>query len=135
MLTVLCDLAIVLATAATCPPALHDMPILITYYDPATCYVDGQVVPNGNCNSDPAHFADATPVLPESYGRVAACIPAWLGVTVVIDGIGSWRCRDAGTAVQVTWRRGQWVIVVDVLAHEEPYYNYWLFEDWELRWR
>lgn len=110
-------------------------PILVTYYDVAFCYDEGgNVIENINCDSDPGHFADGTAVLPESYGRVAACIPEWLGRTVVIEGVGEWLCRDTGGAIEVVWNDyyEQVVIHVDVLAHSPPSYNYWLFSEWHL---
>ncbi len=114
---------------------LHNLPVLITYYDTSLCYDDaGNVVVNINCNEDPGHFADATDVTADSYGRVAACVPQWLGAIIEIPGVGSWRCRDTGGDIRVAWNRwhGRWVIHVDLLMHDPPPFNYWLFSEWRL---
>lgn len=56
---------------AMCPPAITEMPVLVTWYDPA----QGGV----NCDADCGTFADNSPVTEEAYGTVTACIPEWLG--------------------------------------------------------
>lgn len=112
---------------AICPPPITDMPVLVTWYDPA----QGGI----NCDVDCGTFADSSPVTPEAYGTVSACIPEWLGAELTISGLGTFHCRDTGGSIVVAYNNyyQQWVIHVDVLQTEMPAWNYELRE-WQLNW-
>ena len=124
-------------TILCAPIDINELSIVTTWYDPAQCYdEDGNVIDNINCNGDPGHFADGTPVLESSYGTVAACISDWLGATLIIEGLGVFRCRDTGGSIHVEFDEyyEQYVIHVDILAHETIDQNYWLWSDWSIEW-
>lgn len=104
------------------------LPVLITWYDPALGGV--------NCDSECGHFGDGTTVTADDYGVTAACLPEWRGATVNLPGIGSFLCRDSGSAIGARWNSYHQtdVIHVDLLLHSEPSYNYYLIYDWSLAW-
>ncbi|MEM7110988.1 MAG: hypothetical protein AAF614_01050 [Chloroflexota bacterium] len=112
---------------AICPPPITDMPVLVTWYDPSLGGI--------NCDVDCDTFADSSPVTPEAYGAVTACIPEWLGAELTISGLGTFHCRDTGGSIVVAFNDyyQQWVIHVDVLQTEMPSWNYEL-RDWQLNW-
>lgn len=112
---------------------ISELPILTTWYDPElggiNCaepcnqYANGEIV-----NED--HYLDGP-------NQTAACIPEWLGASVTIPGLGSFKCRDTGGAIIVThneyYQRA--VIHVDVLAHPgQMNHNVYLYEDWRIEW-
>lgn len=119
--------SLVLGNAAPCPPPITQMPVLVTWYDPALGGV--------NCDSDCTTYADGTLVTPDDYGQVSACIPEWLGASITIDGLGSFMCRDTGASIGVDYNvyYEGWVIYVDILHEEPPDWNYQLRE-WQLNW-
>lgn len=117
----------VIGNTIPCPPPITEMPVLVTWYDPALGGI--------NCDADCTTYADGTIVTPDDYGQVSACIPEWLGASITIDGIGTFACRDTGSAIVVNYNeyyRG-WVIHVDVLHEEPPDWNYQL-RNWQLNW-
>lgn len=112
---------------AICPPPITEMPVLVTWYDPARGGI--------NCDSDCGTFADSSPVTPEAYGNVTACIPEWLGAHLTISGLGTFHCRDTGGAIVIAYNDyyDKWVIHVDVLQSHPPEWNYEL-RNWHLSW-
>ena len=118
---------LVLGNTLPCPPPITEMPVLVTWYDPALGGI--------NCDVDCTTYADGTLVTPDDYGQVSACIPEWLGASITIDGLGTFACRDTGSAIVVDYNeyyRG-WVIHVDILHEEPPDWNYQL-RHWQLNW-
>lgn len=93
-------------------------PLLVTWYNPTL----GGINCWGNCT----HFRDGTRVTAASYGNTAACIPDWLGDTVVIPRLGTFKCRDTGGAIVEKAH----AIHIDLLTTVEPacnlcyYYTY-----------
>lgn len=125
-------------------PPIEEMPIWASYYDPALCYDEnGRVIENINCDDSPDILATSVPTA-DYYGIAAACYEDWIGMTLVVYGIGERPCLDTGGAIKPTYRmvydpeRGFvtiWVIVVDFLEHHNapPTWQYGLFYDWELK--
>ncbi len=125
-MTAIC-LSLLLATAngASCPPQLEDMKVLVTWYDPMLGGI--------NCQEPCDVFADGTAVTESSYNVTAACIPEWMGRTIVIVGLGAFTCHDTGGGIVIEFNEyyQQYVIRLDVLSHEAIGCNYCLW-DWEL---
>ncbi len=119
-----------LLKCATPAPAIEEMPILVTWYNPALCY-EGLTI---NCDSDPSVLADGQGWEVADYGRVAACIPQWLGRTIRFKN-RELKCRDAGGMILPRWDdyHRAWVIPVDVLSQTAVTDNYWLYAEWALR--
>ena len=114
------------------PPPFWELPAVVTWYDPSLCaYPEGKI----NCDSDPTHVADGTLITEDLYGEIAACDRRLLGRDVTIGNIGTFRCRDTGGMIKPMWSRyyERWVLYFDIMLHENPYYNYWLFEEWGVR--
>lgn len=128
LLTLFANLVLVaFETAWPCPPPITEMPILVTWYDPALGGI--------NCDEDCTTFADGTLVTPDDYGRVGACIPEWLGASITIADLGTFECRDTGPSIVIAYNeyyRG-WVIHVDILHDKPPEWNYQLY-NWQLNW-
>ena len=126
-------LAVILLILRTVPPPLMDLPIVLTWYDPILCSEPGGEI---NCNSDPDHVADGTPVSESLYGVVAACDERLLGSWITIEGIGEFKCRDTGGMIRPTYSEhyGRWILFADIMLHENPQWNFFLFEEWSVRW-
>lgn len=115
------------ATPATASAAVGDLPILLTWYNPQLGGI--------NCDSDCSTMADGLGWGVGDYGRVAACLPDWLGGYVTVGGYRL-KCRDTGGAIVVEFNEhyGRWVIHVDVLSQSAIPCNYCLYEDWRFSW-
>ena len=107
-------------------PHYQDLPAVVTWYDPARGGI--------NCNEDCTTVADGTKVTEELYGVTAACDQRLLGRIIKIGSIGEFRCRDTGGMIKPTWSKHyqRWVLYFDIMLHENPEWNYWLFEDWRI---
>lgn len=130
----------VLVMVDECPPplpAVAELPLWLSWYDPAKCYDEaGNVIENINCDSNPRVMAGGTAVTPAMYGYAAACVPQWFDDRVAVKGVGEWHCLDVGGAVIPTYReifwpgRGfvtTWVLPIDVLyshTQPEPWWQY-----------
>lgn len=79
------------SSAVMVATAKQDKPLKISWYDPALGGV--------NCDHDCSTMASGVKVTPDRYGNTAACIRAWMGKTVVIEGIGRFTCLDTGGAI------------------------------------
>jgi len=128
-----------LAALNSCPPpppeTLNEFALWVTWYDPALCD-DPEM--SHNCDSDPTHTADMTPVTPALYGKTAACPPQLLGSRFVANGLDV-VCRDTGTAVNFRYKAavgswgGGWVLSVDVMAKKGERYDLEIIENWKLK--
>ncbi|RMG89620.1 MAG: hypothetical protein D6706_21025, partial [Chloroflexi bacterium] len=67
-------------------------PLKISTYDPA----EGGI----NCDHDCSVLADGTQFDVSLYWNTAACPADWIGRTVAINGIGTFKCRDTGGAIK-----------------------------------
>jgi len=131
-MTIICTtLLLALANGAECPPSLHEMPIVTTWYD----YALGGI----NCDSDCSMMADGSASVDATYYgddivSTAACIQEWVGETVMIDGLGIFRCRDTGGDMIIEFNDvyREWVIHLDVLSHSAIGCNYCLWNSWEI---
>jgi hypothetical protein len=111
---------------------IRDLPILTTWYDPElggiTCAYPCDQYANGERVLE-SHYLGGT-------SQTAACIPSWLGRSVTIEGLGTFRCRDTGGAIVVTYNEyyQQMVIHVDILAHPgQMTHNVYLWNEWNLK--
>lgn len=120
------------------PPALSDIPAVVTVYDPDLCY-HGEPI---NCDGDPTTVATGL-VEPWMYESAGACERSLLGATVHFPGINlSMKCVDTGGMIRVMWSKyyQRDVLYFDFVWHLEkeddgtisgvPRWNYWLLEDW-----
>lgn len=107
-------------------PAFEDLPAVATWYDPSLGGI--------NCDDDCTRTADGSMVSEELYGVAAACDRSLLGSIVAIDGLGTFECRDTGSAIRPTWspHHDRWVLYFDVMLHDDPSWNYWIFEHWSI---
>lgn len=116
-------------------PYYQDLPAVVTWYDPSKC-LKPDATPEDmiNCDSDPEHVADGTEITEDLYGVTAACDRRLLGRIIKIGDIGTFRCKDTGGMIEPTWSKHhqRWVLYFDVMLHENPYWNYWLIEDWSI---
>lgn len=114
-------------------PPLREMPLLITWYDPA--------LRGWNCDDDCSHLS-LVPMSDSLYGVAAACPLELLGYieTAVIyhPEIGTRYCLDTGGAVVVEYGlfggRWQWVVRLDLLESEPHPLNYYLLTGWGYEW-
>jgi hypothetical protein len=106
------------------PPPYWELPAVMTWYDPSIGGI--------NCDDDCNHVADGTLITEDLYGQIAACDRRLLGHNVTIEGVGTFRCRDTGGMIRPMWSQyyQRWVLYFDIMLHESPEYNYWLFEEW-----
>lgn len=109
------------------PPALADLPILVTWYNPALGGI--------NCNNDCSTLADGTKWNDSHYNNTAACIVRLRGATLHF-GDYAVKCRDSGGMVKISWNDyyQRWVMHVDVLSAEPIGCNYCLYEKWRVKW-
>lgn len=111
---------------------LADLPILTTWYDPELGGI--------NCADPCDQYANGEIVIESHYfgneNQTAACIPEWLGRSVTIPGLGTFKCRDTGGAIVVAYNKyyKRMVIHVDILAHPgQMNHNVYLWNEWSLR--
>jgi hypothetical protein len=83
------------------PPPIEEMPLFLSWYDPALCLNGGNPI---NCDADPSVMAGGTAVTDDMYGYAAACIPEWFDRTLTIPGIGTRHCLDTGGDVKIAFR-------------------------------
>ena len=81
-------------------------PLKISWYDP--------ILGGINCDHDCSVMATGVKVTEDRYGRTAACIQEWTGRTVVIEGLGEFKCLDRGGAIV----EHEGYIWIDLLLHE-----------------
>jgi len=121
-------------------PPIEEMPLFLSWYDPALCDDNHGIMIN--CDSDPSTLAGGTAVTDEIYGVAAACIPEWFDMWLDIPGVGRRHCLDTGGAIQIVFRETYtgdgfvwgWCVVVDLLEHHEepPAWQYSLVEGWTI---
>ena len=76
----------------------------------------------------------------DAYNWVAACEGSLYKQWFEIPGHGRWRCYDNGGFVAIKYGRVYtqngwwtgWFITKDFLMDEEPYWNHWVFHDWNI---
>lgn len=102
-----------------------DKPLKISWYDPLLGGI--------NCDSDCTTMASGVKVTEDRYGNTAACLREWIGQTVVIPGIGEFKCLDTGGAII----EHPDYIYIDLLLHEPLPNAPWgtMIYDWSLEWR
>jgi len=116
---------------------ITDYPAVMVVYDPAL----------GGINCDHDCGTIATGRFEEwMYGEVGACDQSLLGAYITFHPIDlTIYCGDTGGAIKPTWsqRDNRMVLYFDVLwpletdgnkIVGEPYWNYWLIEDWSVSW-
>lgn len=126
-------ITVILIILRTIPPPIHELPVVMVWYDPSLCSEPGGEI---NCDGDPDHVADGTRIDDSYYGSVAACDPSLLGSWIWIEGIGEFKCRDTGGMIRPMYSEHyeRWVLFVDIMLHENPPWNYSLIENWNVRW-
>jgi len=115
-------------------PDFQDLPAVVTWYDPSLCTRPGATADDMiNCDSNPEFVADGTRVTEDLYGVTAACDQRLLGRIIKIGEL-EFRCRDTGGMIRPMWSKhyDRWVLYFDVMMHENPEWNYWLWEKWSV---
>lgn len=127
-----------------CTIESEQLRIRASYYNPYLCY-DGHSI---NCDSDPTKTSTGYNTS-DCFDWCMACPIGWtkssaLGVTesVTIDfgeSIGQWTCNDNGGEITVKWGEWyfgefveEWVIIVDFMVEQEPFWYLWLLDEWEI---
>jgi len=115
--------------AIYCTVELEDVPARASWYNP--------ILGGTNCFEDTCEtLGDGTPTS-EGYGRYMACPLGMYGETVTFSNdIGTWQCRDHGTAVTPKWGRWytaqgfvwQWVITFDFLLEDVEWFTYGIYD-------
>ncbi len=100
---------------------MENKPLKISWYDPELGGI--------NCAHPCDTMASGVKVTPERYGRTAACVPEWMGRTVVIPGLGEFECLDTGGAIV----EHPTFIWIDLLMHQPPAEAGQLVSEWYLR--
>lgn len=118
--------------AVYCVVEPQELQLRASWYNPRLC-AEGHSI---NCDDDPEHTADGTPV-DDCFGVCIACPLGWYGEYIDLYWLGVWQCRDHGGDIKPTWGRTYtpsgfvttWFLYVDFMTYEEPSWAYLLL-DW-----